>query len=303
MMSRERKRNSKELITAPQTNPLIACHDYVSLPATTLSVAMATEDFPPLPSSTATTPSKSPISKKALFDSDNKDKTVDATKEIIGTLSQLINTRSEEIKAMVNENSMKIEGLKKSVDFAFQEIQDIKGRMNKVEDCHKKDQSLLSEIQKRVEENERYSRRWNLKLHGVPETVSKEKIKDETIKICQAILPEKKSSLPDVIDTAHRVGKKPENSSKPRGIILQFTSRSTRDAVWKAAKNHPFLQEHHLRLAEDLSPADRERRAALWPAIQKARNEGKIAYYFGARAFVDGKEIVIDQSTREMLKN
>ncbi|RVE62167.1 hypothetical protein OJAV_G00154480 [Oryzias javanicus] len=93
-----------------------------------------------------------------------------------------------------------------------------------------------------------------------------------------------------MIDTVHRLGRLTENANKPRGIILQFSSRTYRDAVWKAAKNNPILQERHLRFTEDLCTADRESRAALWPLIQATRREGKVAYYVGGGAYINGKE-------------
>ena len=46
-----------------------------------------------------------------------------------------------------------------------------------------------------------------------------------------------------------------------------------------------------LRFAEDLSQLVREARLKTWPMVKKARSEGKPAYYVGARAFINGKEI------------
>ncbi|RXN35673.1 hypothetical protein ROHU_003627 [Labeo rohita] len=69
--------------------------------------------------------------------------------------------------------------------------------------------------------------------------------------------------------------------------------RHFRDALWKAAKNSPYLTKHHLRFAEDLSPEDRERRNKLWPLVEKARQQGRRAYFVGPKAFIDGKELVL----------
>ncbi len=93
------------------------------------------------------------------------------------------------------------------------------------------------------------------------------------------------------MDVAHRLGRIKPGSSTPRGIIFQFTSRFFRDAVWRAAKDADFLKNNHLRITEDLSPADRENRLKLWPAVENARKENKKAFFVGGRAFVDGVEI------------
>lgn len=46
-----------------------------------------------------------------------------------------------------------------------------------------------------------------------------------------------------------------------------------------------------LRFIEDLTAFDRERRQLLWPAVKKARKEGKRALFVGHRAFVEGSEV------------
>ncbi len=46
-----------------------------------------------------------------------------------------------------------------------------------------------------------------------------------------------------------------------------------------------------MKISEDLSLADKERRNKLWPAVEKARKDNKRAYFIGGRAFVEGIEI------------
>ncbi|GAA6091646.1 uncharacterized protein LOC107689943 [Tachysurus ichikawai] len=142
----------------------------------------------------------------------------------------------------------------------------------------------------RVSDLERYGRQWNLKLYGIPEAARKN-VLDEVIHICQEVLSQEREKLPDVIDVTHRLGTKCPNESRPRVVIIRFVVRRYREAMWKAAKNNPFLQSHHLRFTEDLSKEDRESRQKLWPLINKAREEGKSAYFVGGRAFVEGSEI------------
>ncbi len=57
------------------------------------------------------------------------------------------------------------------------------------------------------------------------------------------------------------------------------------------ARDADFLKNNHLRITEDLSPAYREKRLKLWPAVEKARKENKKAFFVGGRALVDGVEI------------
>ncbi len=199
---------------------------------------------------------------------------------------------------MVGENSMKIEGLKLTIDFACKEIKDAKKRIDakktKVEKCLKIEAEVVAQLKDRITELENYSRRWNLKLHGLPESV--ENVKMETIKICQTFFPqEQQSKLTEVIDIVHHLGKRKPGVVKPRGIILRFLSRTHRDVIWAAAKNNPFLRDKGLRFAEDLPQAVKETRAKFWPTIQKACSEGKSAYFVGVRAFIGGVELRLQQ--------
>ncbi|KAK5614063.1 hypothetical protein CRENBAI_011781 [Crenichthys baileyi] len=139
---------------------------------------------------------------------------------------------------------------------------------------NKKEKKRFSTLDLRITDMERYSRRWNLKLHGVSERVEEKDVRREVIRICQALLPSDAERLPQVIDTMHRVGIKKTNGT--RSIILQFSSRMHRAAVWAAAKN--YLQNNNLRFTEDLCKADRETRMKLWPFVDEARKAGKAAF-------------------------
>lgn len=292
MSSREKKRTMKAAKQAAATdlmNPLMSnvnCHDYANTVGH-LSLMLSEEEFPSYPA----TPCKPPASKKALL---KEDCAVSPSHvDIVDTLSTLINTRSDAIEKMVGENSMKIEGLKLTIDFACNEIKDAKTRIEKVERRLKNEEETVTQLKNRITELENYSRRWNLKMHGLPESV--EDVKSEIIKICQTILPQEQSKLTEVIDVVHRLGKKKPGVARPRGIILRFLSRTHRDAIWTAAKNNSFLREKGLRFAEDLPQSVKDARAKFWPTIQKARSEGKSAYFVGARAFIGGVELRLHQ--------
>ncbi len=127
----------------------------------------------------------------------------------------------------------------------------------------------------------------------MPENIDEKNERKEVIRICQKLLPEHADRLPDVIDTVHRVGVKKLNST--RGVIIQFTSRIHRSAVWAAAKNSAYLRENGLRFREDLCKADRESRMKMWPLVEEVRKAGKIAYFVAGRAFAEKKR---DLSTR-----
>lgn len=283
MSSRGRKRldlhNVQNDIPEVQGNAsLIApCHDYSSM--STLTVVP--EEFPTLP----VIPCKSPAAKKVLYgpgDESAEDNIV------IHTLSKLINERADSFEKKIYGNTLKIEGLKKTLDFGCNEIKDTQRRVENVDARLKKEEQKLSKLQTQVSDMESYGRRWNLKLYGLQESQN-ENVKKKVMELCETILPEEKPKAAEAVDIAHRLGK--SGQIKPRAIIIRFSLRSYRDALWKAAKNHPFLRDNKLHFAEDLSQTTKEARVKFWPEIKKARSEGKSAFYVGARVFIDGREL------------
>ncbi|XP_056144357.1 meiosis-specific coiled-coil domain-containing protein MEIOC-like [Lampris incognitus] len=179
-----------------------------------------------------------------------------------------------EVKMAVQENTKQITAVKESFDAVCAEINDMKDRVVNVESQLEKYKAYAETQEKRISHLESYSRRWNLKLYGLAEK-AKQDLRQEVIQVCQSVLPDAKDKLPDVVDTVHRLGPKKPSNNHPRGVIMQFTSRVHRDAVWRAAKKSAFLKDNNLKLAEDLSADDRDRRNRLWPAVDKARKDNK----------------------------
>lgn len=147
---------------------------------------------------------------------------------------------------LVGENSQKILDLDKKVDIACTELKNVKERVSKLERRVDAVDEPVKLTQRKLDELDTYFRRWNLKLYGLPEEAN-EQVRQEAVKICQAVLPEEKVKLGEAIDVVHRLGKKRQNDSRPRPIILRFVARLYRDAVWRAAKNSAYLREHPLR--------------------------------------------------------
>ncbi|CAL8362288.1 unnamed protein product [Gadus morhua 'NCC'] len=237
----------------PTENPLMNLHD---APV----ISLGDPDFPPLPNTPSTTPSKPPAPKKKKLqcclglESDG----------IVQKISVIFNTRiyslEKTLGRMISNNTLQIEGLKMTVDFACAEIREVKGKVTYIDNRVNVAEEKASLLEQRITEQENYSRRWNLRLYSMAGNKD-QNVRQEVIRICQSILPEPKARLPDVIDSVHRLGQPKKDATKPRGIILQFGGRIYRDAdwkAWKAAKKSTFLQSNKLRFAEDLSQAVRE---------------------------------------------
>lgn len=260
-------------------------HNYTSSSANHPDEDVSTKDFPPLPlSPKSPAPKKAMQSKSAPEHVDMDDSPLESERvDIVASLSELINARAD-------NTDLQIVNLKKTIDFVFEELKDVKEKMCNLEVKVTKDEARIDACQQRITDLERYSRRWNLRLFGVKET-EKEDARKKVIELCQKLLPEYKDRILHTVDTVHRIGPKRLNSDRPRALIIRFSSRICRDDIWRAAKISSFLKDNNLKFAEDLSKEDRERRSQLWPLIEKARKEGKPAFYVGCRGFVNGSEI------------
>lgn len=308
-MSRSEKRKNKNVSQA-NANPVSKAgsetgqtsrslvmdvlHDYAKTSIESDEFLLCEEEFPTL----AETPCKSPAAKQRKTESSDTDDILSQ----LGALTQLINTRSDSLeniigentraitsmKEVINENTKQITSVKEAIEFISAEVNSLKVKHGVMESRVGKVEQNTMEQERRLSHLESYSRRWNLRIHGIPENDG-EDVRGKIIQICQQLLPENKDQLPNAIDTVHRLGRKQPN--KTRGIIFQFASRFYRDAVWRAAKNATYLRENKLKISEDLSSAEKERRNQLWPMVEKARQANKCAYFMGGRAFVEGNEI------------
>lgn len=210
-------------------NPLIHnLHDYCMADKPLLSVV--DPEFPPLPITPSSTPSKPPAPKKMKANR-SLDKEMDEG-SLVQQISTVLNTRLDSLEKnmekLISENTLKIEGLKQTIDFICADIREVKEKVTKVDAQACETEKKMCAVDQRVAELENYSRRWNLRLYGVPENKEQD-VRTQVMKICQAILPEYKTKLPDAIDTVHRLGQPKKDVSKPRGIIMQFTGRFYRD--------------------------------------------------------------------------
>lgn len=207
---------------------------------------------------------------------------------VVRLLGEQINMRADGLEKMIHLNTVSIDALKKSSEFLFKEVNDMKADVKAAKKASTEHEKKIAELEAKVNEAERYQRRWNLRLYGLPEQVG-ENVKLRVIEVCQAVIPEAKKSVHDHIDISHRIGRKEPNRARP--TIIRFSSRSTKELVWKKAKMSEYLKTRKLKFGEDLTAMDKASRNQLWPRVEEARKQGKNAFFVGARAFFEGKEI------------
>ncbi|KAK2847570.1 hypothetical protein Q5P01_010569 [Channa striata] len=210
----------------------------------------------PLPA----TPCKSPNSKK-MCTNKNESETFNAFEQRISKNSADINLLKE-----------KMEGL------GFK-VNETKDNVQRVKKCRE-------ELQERINDNERYNRKWNLRLMNLPEREN-ENVRKDILELMAQVAPEDQSNLGFLIDTVHGVGR-PRDDKKPRPVIIQFNLLSFRNKIWKVSRTADIMKQRSLRLTEDLTRSEKDCRNKLWPLVEKARKEGKKTRWQGPVVFIEG---------------
>ncbi|KAM3592347.1 uncharacterized protein V6R79_017056 [Siganus canaliculatus] len=179
--------------TSSHPSPVNIDHDYTGL-QTQLD---GDDDLVPLPPSVPDTPVKP---------REKKQKPEMSLADLQASILTAINARADNLEGMITKNAVSIDALKKSVDFAFAEVESLKSDMKEVQAASVKYEQQIADLQQKVNEAERYTRRWNLRLHGIPED-NPEDIKAKVVNICCSMLPGSQQKITDNIDITHRLGK------------------------------------------------------------------------------------------------
>jgi len=195
-----------------------------------------------------------------------------------------------ELDVKLTQNTAMIANLTKSIEFNAEGVKECKEKISTLENQVSVLRKEVDEITERSKEQDRYRRRWNLRIKGIKEKVTvDENIRQEVIRLLGEIAPEWSQKMEEYVDTVHRLGRKEDN--KTRQVIVQFTKRQHRDAIWRMTKKSQVCEAAGIRFAEDLTKDDMLERGKLWPQILQARKAGEKAYYRGPFGYINGRRI------------
>lgn len=88
---------------------------------------------------------------------------------IVRILTAKIKESADDIMNLMKKNTITIVNLKKSIDFNAEEIITLKQQNATLKIQVAKQEKKLTEMESKVNENDRYSRRWNLRIYGIAE--------------------------------------------------------------------------------------------------------------------------------------
>lgn len=200
-----------------------------------------------------------------------------------------LNQRFSAFETQINKNTADINEVKEEVNEIGFQMEENEKKVEKLEETLKQKET---ELRGKIEEGERYNRRWNLRLVNLPER-EYEDVREEVMKILAQIAPNEKSKLGFLVDTVHRVGRPREDKSS-RPVIIQFNMRTFREKIWKDSRNADVMKKMKLRITEDLTRFERDCRNKLWPMVEQARKDDKKTRWQGLFVFIGGVKFSTD---------
>ena len=118
----------------------------------------------------------------------------------------------------------------------------------------------IAKLESSQDDLEQYGRRWNLLIHGIPET-DNEDCENKVRVLCDQKL--KVTISPGAIQRAHRLGSKKTERSRP--IIVRFTDYKVKQTVYKQKRQ---LKGTGLLITENLTPS----RQALYKQVRECQS-------------------------------
>lgn len=247
-----------------------------------------TEEEQTLCSPLLETPVSSPNPKKmcANVSAENGNDEV-SNSDILHAIHELAN-RFSCLEKKITKNSADIKDIK-------EHIEGLDFQTKTTEDKVKTVDIRLSEQRTKIEEAERYSRRWNLRLLNLVEKSNEttEDLRQQVYHLFSSLIPADETKMEFLVDTIHRVGIQRKDGS-PRPVLIQFGLRTYRQKIWKASLKAKVLIDKGLRVTEDLTFWERQCRNKLWPLVDRARKEGKKTSWRGPDVIIEGKKITAD---------
>lgn len=166
-----------------------------------------------------------------------------------------------------------ISDLTTSLEFTQRELDDMKSEIKEYVKEKKDAKMRMDQLEERVNYQEDYNRRKNVRINGVEERDSSETW-EQTAAVVTSMVKDKMQLGELSLERAHRVG--PRNDARPRTIVARFSRFCDRDAVMRNARK---LKGTNIFVDDDLCPASQAVKNAQMPLLKQAKAQGKIAFF------------------------
>lgn len=194
-------------------------------------------------------------------------------------LSQFKSEVTADFKEMLHSCQQSIDDLGGRTDHLETKMGEVVGSHNELITSHEALQAEVSALRDKVSDLEDRSRRNNLKIRGVPETVAVAELHDFTVALFQRLLPNVQSS-DLLIDRIHRLPKsKNAPEGVPRDVLMRVHYFHIKESLLKAARSSTEILGD-LQLFGDLSQATLAKRRSFQP-VTSALRKSNVLYRWG----------------------
>ena len=223
-------------------------------------------------------------------------------KAMLDSQERAYKTAMDVVVKQLNDQISKLDGkvddLTKSLEFTQQEVDELKANIKengkeRSEDKYKiqnlteqleSSHDKIKELENRVNLQEDYSRRNNIRISGMDEMGDGETWEQTAAEVTSLI--EEKMQIPGILlERAHRVGQR--RDAKPRPIVARFTRHCDRENVMRNARK---LKGTNIFMNDDLCAASQAVKNAQMPQFKQARAQGKIAFFRHTRLIIKDKQ-------------
>lgn len=172
---------------------------------------------------------------------------------------------------------------------------DISTTQNEIKELRDKINTLHTQNEKfgkQLDDQDQYSRRNCLLLHGVPETPREYNTTPITVSSINNHMKGKVNINAAHIDRSHRLGRpkiSEDGKPKPRPIIIKFVSYTQREAIYRAKKH---LKGTKLLITESLTPT----RMSIYREAQQMVKSGTISNVWSQ----DGRIVILDNKDKKV---
>ena len=151
-------------------------------------------------------------------------------------------------------------------------------------------QKQISEVTARHDQNERRSREWCIRVHGIEEEDGENtrKVLSEEIAKYKLAKLDTSDKASDQIEHCHRMG-----NHKPRIIIASFYSRPMRNKLLNDAKPINHDKTKSVFFSEDMIKKDHEARLRARPQMKAAYALGHKVSFKRGQLFIDSRPVPI----------
>ena len=149
----------------------------------------------------------------------------------------------------------------------------------------------IAKLEDKSNRAERHSRSFNVRLLGVREVDG-----ENCVNRVEQILLDKFGLKGNIIENAHRTGKRSMNGKYPRHIIARFHSRVTRGNVMRSTRDK--LNNSPYRFVDDLTQTDLMAKQRVRPFMVELYKGNKKPSFRNGKLFSEGREVTSQEINR-----